>query len=137
MHRTIAAPAVLQSQKQQLRQQLEVASKARENARSSMKELRSSVKFTKGALLLPSACGWRSHGVLACSCIIPPLQLHLPPACSPALLTTKPTTHPPAAVEDIDAHIAELEHRISHDSLSLNEEKKVLEQIKALKKSRR
>lgn len=40
-------------------------------------------------------------------------------------------------MEDIDAHIAELEHRISHDSLSLNEEKKVLEQIKALKKSRR
>lgn len=75
MHRTVAAPAVTQSQKQQLRQQLEVASKARENARSSMKELRSSVKFTKGALLLPSACGlgWRSHGVLACSCVIPPL----------------------------------------------------------------
>jgi uncharacterized coiled-coil DUF342 family protein len=39
-------------------------------------------------------------------------------------------------VEDIDVHVAELEHRISHDSLSLNEEKKVLEQIKALRKSR-
>ena len=43
----------------------------------------------------------------------------------------------PAAVGDIDAHIAELEHRINHESLSLNEEKKVLEQVKALKKSRR
>jgi hypothetical protein len=40
-------------------------------------------------------------------------------------------------VEDIDTHIQELEHRIQHDSLSLNEEKRVLEQIKALKKSRR
>lgn len=40
-------------------------------------------------------------------------------------------------MEDIDTHIAELEYRIQHDSLSLNEEKKVLEQIKALKKSRR
>ncbi|KAL4430001.1 hypothetical protein ABPG77_004371 [Micractinium sp. CCAP 211/92] len=76
----------LVSQKNQLRSQLELASKARESARSSMKELRSSMKFTK--------------------------------------------------VEEIDQHIAELEHRISHDSLSLNEEKKVLEQIKALKKSR-
>lgn len=45
-------PARLQSQKQQLRQQLDVASKARENARSSMKELRSSVKFTKGAFFV-------------------------------------------------------------------------------------
>ncbi len=41
------------------------------------------------------------------------------------------------AVEDIDAQIAELEHRINRASLSLNEEKKVLEQIKVLKKSRR
>lgn len=65
---------------------------------------------------------------------------------APALLRCRLFPHPlraPAlllllsAVEDIDAHIAELEHRISHDSLSLNEEKKVLEQIKALKKSRR
>lgn len=51
-----------------------------------------------------------------------PLSLPLPP--------------PPHTVEDIDTHIAELEHRISHDSLSLNEEKRVLEQIKALRKSR-
>ena len=35
------------------------------------------------------------------------------------------------AVEDIDQHIAELEHRISHDSLSLNEEKRVMEQVGA------
>lgn len=41
-------PRAPQSQKQQLRSQLDVASKARENARTSMKELRSSVKFTKG-----------------------------------------------------------------------------------------
>ena len=40
-------------------------------------------------------------------------------------------------MEDIDQNINELEYRIQHDSLSLNEEKKVLEQIKALKKSRR
>ena len=32
-------------------------------------------------------------------------------------------------MEDIDQHIAELEHRISHDSLSLNEEKRVMEQV--------
>ena len=48
-----------------------------------------------------------------------------------------PPLHLPAAVEDIDAHITELEHRIQHDSLTLNEEKKAMEQIKALKKSRR
>lgn len=60
------------------------------------------------------------------------------PCSSPCSCTLKPhICSPAAAVEDIDAHIAELEHRISHDSLSLNEEKKVLEQIKALKKSRR
>ena len=44
-------PPAPQSQKQQLRSQLDVASKARENARTSMKELRSSVKFTKGEAL--------------------------------------------------------------------------------------
>ncbi len=44
---------------------------------------------------------------------------------------------PAFAVEDIDTHINELEHRLQHDSLSLNEEKKVMEQIKTLKKSRR
>ena len=37
-----------QSQKNQLRAQLDVASKARESARASMKELRGSMKFTKG-----------------------------------------------------------------------------------------
>lgn len=57
------------------------------------------------------------------------------------MLNVPPPTRPAAprrlaAVEDIDAHIQELEHRISHDTLTLNEEKKVLEQIKALKKSR-
>lgn len=41
-------PLLLQAQKGQLRSQLDVASKARESARSSMKELRSSLKFTKG-----------------------------------------------------------------------------------------
>jgi hypothetical protein len=38
-----------QSQKTQLRSQLDVAAKARESARTSMKELRGSLKFTKGA----------------------------------------------------------------------------------------
>lgn len=42
-------PVRPQSQKNQLRGQLDMASKARESARVSMKELRSSMKFTKGA----------------------------------------------------------------------------------------
>jgi uncharacterized coiled-coil DUF342 family protein len=39
-------------------------------------------------------------------------------------------------VEQIDEAIAGLEHRVQHSSLSLNEEKKVLEDIRALTKSR-
>lgn len=39
---------VVQSQKSQLRTQLDAASKARESARTSMKELRGTLKFTKG-----------------------------------------------------------------------------------------
>ena len=39
-------------------------------------------------------------------------------------------------VEQIDEAIAQLEHRVQHSSLTLNEEKKVLEDIRALTKSR-
>ncbi len=74
---------------------------------------------------LPAHLQRAAHGTASVHCLNSPERV--PPAC---LLL------PRVAVEDIDAHIAELEHRISHDSLSLNEEKKVLEQIKALKKSR-
>lgn len=38
--------------------------------------------------------------------------------------------------EDIDAEIAKLEHRIAHTSMPLNEEKKLIVQIKELTKSR-
>lgn len=39
-------------------------------------------------------------------------------------------------VEDIDKEVARLEARIAHESLELQEEKRIMEQIKALKKSR-
>ena len=54
-------PARPQSQKQQLRSQLDMASKARESARSSMKELRSTVKFTKGAARSSGSGSGRGH----------------------------------------------------------------------------
>lgn len=40
------------------------------------------------------------------------------------------------SVEQIDEAIAQLEHRVQHSSLTLNEEKRVLEDIRALTKSR-
>jgi hypothetical protein len=45
----------VQAQKNQLRSQLDGASKARESARLSMKELRGSMKFTKGEAFPSSA----------------------------------------------------------------------------------
>ncbi len=39
-------------------------------------------------------------------------------------------------MEAIDERIAELEERVNHSSLSLNEEKRILEDIKKLKQSR-
>ncbi len=40
------------------------------------------------------------------------------------------------AVEQIDEQIARLEERVNHSSLTLNEEKRCLEDIKKLKQSR-
>ena len=58
-----AACRRLQGQKQQMRAQLDLASKARDSARSSMKELKSSLKFTKGAW--PAGVGgWATVSVL-------------------------------------------------------------------------
>lgn len=48
----------LQAQKTQLRSQLDSASKARESARASMKELRGSMKFTKGGVLSDGNWHW-------------------------------------------------------------------------------
>ncbi len=79
-------PARLQSQKQQLRQQLDVASKARENARSSMKELRSSVKFTKGAFFVLYCLCLPRLGALGVHCA---LQDALP-SCRSKMLFTVP-----------------------------------------------
>jgi uncharacterized coiled-coil DUF342 family protein len=76
----------LQKQKQQIRQQLETASKARDAVKTSLRDLKSNMKFT--------------------------------------------------TVEAIDEAIEKLEERMQHSSLSLTEEKKVLEDIRKLKASR-
>lgn len=57
--------ARLQSQKQQTRAQLDLASKARDSARSSMKELKGTMKFTKGGWVLAWG-GWRAAGGAGC-----------------------------------------------------------------------
>ncbi|KAG7667236.1 hypothetical protein NADE_002968 [Nannochloris sp. 'desiccata'] len=76
----------LVKEKQQLRAQLETASKARDAVRNSLKELKSNMKYT--------------------------------------------------TVEQIDEAIQKYEERVQHSSLSLNEEKKILDDIRKLKASR-
>jgi uncharacterized coiled-coil DUF342 family protein len=75
-----------QKQKQHLRAQLDTASKARDAIRNSLKELKSSMKYT--------------------------------------------------TVDQIDEAIQKYEERVQHSSLSLNEEKKILDDIRKLKASR-
>lgn len=75
-----------QKQKIQLKAQLEASNKSRDAIRASLREMKSSLKFT--------------------------------------------------TVDAIDDAIAKLEYRLEHNSLSLNEEKKVLEDIKKLRQSR-
>lgn len=79
---------LLQAQKGQLRQQLDAASKARESARASMKELRGTMKFTKGAhcgrqqltgqqkWFQPGCSGSRTGA--AGRCPVPPVPSFLP-----------------------------------------------------------
>ena len=85
-------------------------------------------------------CQGMVRGTCSCgcdaSCCVQSVALaqHRRLTCRPRSRLSSPPA--PCAVEDIDGTIAELEQRINHDSMSLNEEKRVMEQIKALKKSR-
>ena len=76
----------MQVKKQQLRDQMDAAIKARELMRTSLRDLKASMKFT--------------------------------------------------TIEQIDEAIEKLEKELQHSSLSLNEEKKTLEDIRKLKASR-
>lgn len=77
---------MLQKQKQSIREQLDALTKSREAVRTSLRDMKSSMKFT--------------------------------------------------TVEDIEKEIDKLEDEIQHSTLSLTEEKKLLEEIRKLKSSR-
>eukprot|EP00887_Chlorella_sp_A99_P001217 scaffold14.g1217.t1 len=97
----------LVTQKQGVRAQLDLLAKSRETARQNINSMK--------------------RAFLACA----PLTRTPRPLAADSSSSMKFTS-----VEQIDARIAELEGEIAHSSLSLNEEKNLLEQIKQLKKTR-